>query len=206
MSAASGVDMSGLIDQIMQAYQSGAGAGVLDVLEQQGQVPAEQLALMREQMEKFASMSPEQIAEQLKKAMSEMGGADAAAEMMSGMDGMSASRGVLLAIQDPKGSYLLGWGAGQTGEKWIFTNAPAADGSRPRASAWDGIGPLGFVYTSMASGPAPTLMPDDLGGDGSGSPGSDGGGDAPSDSAPTAPTRKNTPAGPVTIPSGRSLK
>jgi len=202
--------MSTMIDQLKKALDAGAGVGALDVLEAQGVIPADQMAVMREQMEKFSSMSAEEVGEEMKKALATMGdGGDAsgASGASGGMDagavaGMVPTRGVLLAIQDPRGAILLGWGALQSGEQWVFTNAPAADGDKPRAAAWDGIGPMGFMYSPMATGPAVQDGPTETGaapGD-AGSGGTDGGGTPSAD--PSGPTRKNTPSGPVTVPGG----
>jgi hypothetical protein len=190
--------MSQMVDQLKEAISAGAGTGALDVLEASGQIPAEQLAVMREQMEKMQGKSAEEIGEEIKAAFAALsgGGAEGGA---GDLGGAVPTRGMLLAIQDPRGAYLLGWGASQVGDTWRFTNAPAANGDRTRASAWDGIGPLGFLYTSITAGPTPNLNLEGLGdGADTDTPGADGG--APSESDPSGPTRKNTPSGPVTIP------
>jgi hypothetical protein len=111
---------------------------------------------------------------------------------------------VLLAIQDPAGSYLLAWSAEKSFDKWVFTNAPATNSVKARASAWDGIGAGGFGEM-LAAGPETPADKREPGGGGSSSEpssgGSSGGGSSPSAPAP-GPTRKNTPSGPITIPGG----
>lgn len=111
-----------------------------------------------------------------------------------------ASTAVILAIQDPAGSYLLGWTADQAFDKWVFTNAPTSRDVRARASAWDGIGEAGFG--EMVAAMPPPLMDDPSGSSSPGNSPSSGGssGSSPSDSQ--SPNRKNTPAGPITIPGG----
>lgn len=58
---------------------------------------------------------------------------------------------LLLAVQDPRGSYLLGWAGSKAGEGWLFTNAATTPLTRGRAADWDGVGVLGF---SLGIGPA----------------------------------------------------
>lgn len=50
-------------------------------------------------------------------------------------DGESAS--VTLAVQDPRGAYLLGWKAVGNGEDWTFGGAQSPDTRAPRASDLD---------------------------------------------------------------------
>ncbi len=70
---------------------------------------------------------------------------------------------LLIAVQDPSGSYLLGWAGIKTGETWAFNNASTLSLTRARASDWDGIGMLGFsLGTGQASadqGAAPAVTP-----------------------------------------------
>jgi len=190
------ISPSQLAEQVKEAMAAGVGPGIVDMLEKQGTMTAEQISMMRTQMEKFASMTPEQIAEEMKTALSAMSNADGGIPALEASGGIP-TRGVLIAIQDPRGAYLLGWGALQAGEQWRFTNAPAAAGDRSRASAWDGVGPLGFVYTSVASGSFMDTLPEGVEG-----LDTDAGSDASPSDEPGGPTRKNTPAGPVTIPGG----
>lgn len=110
--------------------------------------------------------------------------------------------GILLAVQDPKGAYLMGWQAEKVGGQWVFDNAPSTGDERPRASAFDGIGEAGFGTGQLAandSGDASDSAPDHAA-----QPDAPA---APNSSTPAKPTepgprRKNTPAGPVTIPGG----
>jgi hypothetical protein len=104
---------------------------------------------------------------------------------------------VTLAIQDPQGAYILNWAAAKSGEKLVFTGAPAADGVKPRASDWDKPGVA--LDAPLATG---GLSPTDT--------------DATEDSSRAQDSEKpaseeeakeddgsitrNTPAGPVKIP------
>lgn len=93
--------------------------------------------------------------------------------------------GVLTAIQDPDGAYLLGWGALKTGDRWLFTAAPATDDVRARAAAFDGMGPeaFGLGGDSKAAGTEKTPR---TGGSGPGD-----GPDKPNAAAPAEPTGKD---------------
>lgn len=117
-----------------------------------------------------------------------------------------SSTGVLVAVQDSKGAYLLGWGAVNAGNEWVFVNAPATAEIRPRASLFDGIGSAGFEQMKLAASagelePAPTGPGDASSGGGGGGGSSGGGGGSPPPSAPPSPT-KPTPAGPIRRPGG----
>ncbi|GMV24785.1 MAG: hypothetical protein AMXMBFR58_08160 [Phycisphaerae bacterium] len=104
---------------------------------------------------------------------------------------------VSMAIQDPRGAYVLNWAATKTGEKLAFAGRPGPDEIKPRASDWERPG------VSLEPGAAI----------GSTTPGSgDAGeeeGDTPTEEAPAPAeeetpgsdeTIKRTPAGPVKIP------
>ncbi len=109
--------------------------------------------------------------------------------------------GVLLAIQDPKGAYILGWAAERVGDTWVFTNAPAAGDIRPRASLWDNVGPEGFQAVRIAAAPSSFSMPDDThrsgGSSGSGDQGGGGGGGgAPGGREPGGSPPAGTPPAP----------
>lgn len=113
--------------------------------------------------------------------------------------------GVLLAIQDPQGAYLLGWAAERQGEDWKFGNAPSMPEIRARASSFDGIGSEGFQEVQLVS--APIVAPPADGGESTGGGGSSGGGGgggggggSPSSPPASSPGKKSTPAGPVNIP------
>jgi hypothetical protein len=108
--------------------------------------------------------------------------------------------GILMAIQDPKGAYLLGWTAEKIGDNWMFTNAPATNEVRPRAAMWDGVGTEGFQVVRVAA--APSAVPDELtpggssgGGtnDGGMDGGGGGGGGGPDSSPPSSPGPGGTP-------------
>lgn len=66
---------------------------------------------------------------------------------------------LLLAVQDPQGSYLLGWGGQNAGTgQWLFNNVSTIALARKRAQDWDGIGMLGFsVGASEAAGTLPDV-------------------------------------------------
>jgi hypothetical protein len=142
---------------------------------------------------------PETLTKQLETAKSQAAAPAAAAaappaEVATGL-------GVLLAIQDPAGAYLLGWQADQSGEAWLFTNTPTNPDVRPRASAWDGIGEAGFGAPAVHAA-------EDTAGANAGSAGKSVADQtdapAPSEPAPSepGPRKKNTPSGPITIPGG----
>lgn len=64
--------------------------------------------------------------------------------------GHANATGVVLAVQEPDGAYLLSWAAEHAGDTWVFANAPAPADVRPRASAWDGVGPEAFQGMKLA--------------------------------------------------------
>jgi len=108
---------------------------------------------------------------------------------------------ILLAVQDAGGAYLLGWGGNRGGSDWTFNNASTLSLVRSRAADWDNIGMLGF---SIGDGEARTSTALDMGksgaaGDADASKPEE---DKKSDPAPGGPTRRQTPAGPITVPGG----
>jgi hypothetical protein len=117
----------------------------------------------------------------------------------------STGTGVLIALQDIHGAYVLGWAAEKVGDAWVFSNAPSTPDIRPRASLWDNVGPEAFQAMQLASLPnAPKSGDDDAnrgGGSGGGGGGGGGGGEgappsAPSPSSPSpAPSMPNSPFG-----------
>ncbi len=115
--------------------------------------------------------------------------------------GMHFSRVVVIAVQDDKGAFLLGWGIGDQSEAVHFGNAPTAGVTKRRASDFDSIGLAAFGASKAASADAPApegegetpKKPDEPGGM-TNQPGND--------PAPRDPNRKNTPGGPITIPGG----
>ena len=58
---------------------------------------------------------------------------------------------LVLAIQDPGVSYVLGWTAVKVNEAWVFSATPTTANTRPRASDWDG---LDFSVFAAAGGSA----------------------------------------------------
>lgn len=119
---------------------------------------------------------------------------------------------VLMAIQDPTGSYLLGWGGVRDGDGWLFNNAATTPIEKSRASDWDGIGMFGFsIGDGEYQPPMPRGVTEKDGKDG-GSPPAPGASapgapapaapspGAPAPGKPEEPTRRNTPSGPINIP------
>ncbi len=111
--------------------------------------------------------------------------------------------GILLAVQDPGGAYLMGWQADKIDGHWVFSSAPSNGDERPRASAFDGIGEAGFSMGQLAANDSAddaTAAPSDHKpqADEPSSP------NAPAPAQPSAPgpRKKSTPAGPITIPGG----
>jgi hypothetical protein len=120
----------------------------------------------------------------------------------AGASASTTGTGILLAIQDSKGAYVLGWAAEKAGDTWVFTNAPATGEIRPRASLWDNVGAEGFQAVRIAAAPTAGSTLD-------GSPGNRGGGDVPSipsgggegpSSSPPSGPAPGTPAPPPRAP------
>lgn len=193
---------------------------VAGIEEQLKSLPEEAREMVRQQL---ATLTPDQLDATFETMSSHLKAAgisdddltkmkDAMQDNMEAMQAAKASHGsalgVLVAVQDPQGAYLLGWAAEQAGEQWVFSNAPAMPEVRPRASLFDGIGPEGFREVQLAAMPVTPVAPPkdsdsdvhDSGGGGSSPPSTP---SSPSAPATPAPTRKNTPAGPVTIPGKR---
>lgn len=100
---------------------------------------------------------------------------------------------VVMAIQDPKGAFLLGWGV-PDGGSGKFAAAATAAVTKPRASDFDSVG-----LNAFSTGAAATEQP------GVADPAKkhDEAEPAPTpgeEPAPGGPKRKSTPGGPVTIP------
>jgi hypothetical protein len=198
-------DMSAMITQMLSALPEDQKKQIQAALGQLGSDPAAMQTQLDAAMAKMKEMGvPEQVAQQLEQAKSQMAAAaTAAASAASAPPADSVTgTGILLAIQDPMGAYLLGWQADQSGGGWLFTNAPANSAVRPRASAWDGIGQAGFGEGGVAAADDKPTSSEPSGNSPSGSEPS-----APADqpsapSEPSGPRKKNTPAGPVTIPGG----
>ncbi|MBL8759226.1 MAG: hypothetical protein JNK35_12435 [Phycisphaerae bacterium] len=60
----------------------------------------------------------------------------------------SSTMVMLTAVQEPAGSYLVGWQASKDGEKWVFDPASTTDAVKARASDWDAVGVNGFALVS----------------------------------------------------------
>lgn len=111
----------------------------------------------------------------------------------SGYERPTAS--VATAIQEPGGAYVLVWQAAPAGSNYVFSPRLASSGVKTRASEWDNApveGSIGFD---------PEELKDMLSGGGLGRDDR-----APDEEKPTTQPpntiRKNTPGGPVNIPTG----
>jgi hypothetical protein len=109
--------------------------------------------------------------------------------------------GILLAIQEPNASYLLGWAGQDAGGDWLFTNVPSTGEIRSRASEWDGIGDAGFRYNlALAAGAPPSgpgvSLEDEMEAVGTPSNGED------EEEEEDNPRRRETPGGPIDVPGG----
>lgn len=98
-----------------------------------------------------------------------------------------------MAVQGRDGAYLLAWSGRRNGEGWLFSAAPCQSDVHNRASEFDGVSiemgsfnPAGFMPPSeptASKGSTPNRP------------------SAPPPEPERNPNRKNTPAGPITIPS-----
>lgn len=218
-----GVDFGGVGAAHIPAAEMGASL-MAKVMEALAGVPAESLAaISRAATEALAGADPAALAADPSK-LTEIQGKLAAAAAAAGVSeevinkltaigadlapppadtssGSGTVIGVLLAVQDIHGAYLLGWGAERVGDGWAFTNAPSMPDIRPRASLWDGIGAEGFQALSLASAPIalPSTEPSG-GGSGSGGGGGHDGGGAP----PSSPGGERPPPGSPPSPPGRA--
>lgn len=205
--AGMGQAMSQMMEVIKQGLAAGGGEGIFEEIAKQmgDQIPPEQIEEARKKYMEMANLKPEEFIAKLQEEMAKVTAdmPDMPAIDPSTFAGAAASHGVLLAVQDSRGAYLLGWGASNTGEKWVFSNAPSAQGERPRAAAWDGIGAMGFQYATFSAGSVfEDLFLDAAAAPGAGgSPGSDTPG-SPSSEPASEPGRKNTPSGPINVPGG----
>jgi hypothetical protein len=226
-SAAVGTDTHGGIKEALQGLQSQAMAATKDIfkgltpeqtkalgeamaqLQRDAMAHADQIAsnpgALDEYMATFsqaatsAGLSEEQI-DKLKGAFQavtgKLAGAAAGGESSGGSSG--GGLGMLLAVQDPQGAYLLGWTVQKVGDTWLFGNAPSTPDVRARASAWDGTGAEGFQAMKLASAPPPPVPVDDASGGtgtGTGGGGGDSGGGGGGGSPPSTP-----PSGPEGAP------
>lgn len=133
------------------------------------------------------------LAEATKKMMEGMQGEleSMASEMANFGEAFGFNTGptVTYAIQEPGGAYLLRFGLIDAGGEFIFKPLATEKATQARASDFDGVsGEVSFALSSLNSDsvlPAvqtPEVAPGEVPGD------------------PSGPTRKNTPGGPVTIP------
>jgi hypothetical protein len=98
-----------------------------------------------------------------------------------------------MAIQAPGGAYLLAWNASKAGDTWTFAAAPSQQDSKPRASDFDGVS----ISTSVLPAETTSITRPTSGAPGEKAP------EAPAPATdPSGPRRKQTPAGPITIPGG----
>ncbi|MGH7133219.1 MAG: hypothetical protein ACREJO_14905 [Phycisphaerales bacterium] len=120
---------------------------------------------------------------------------------MTNLAGPKAEMVMLMAVQTPAGSDLLGWTASKADDKWVFNNASTTAQVQPKASDWDSVGMLGFsLGTGKSKEKEKAVEPAKTGEGGQG--GNPGKPSAPGNPVnPGGPT-KRTPAGPVTIPGG----
>ncbi len=88
---------------------------------------------------------------------------------------------LLFAVQEPAGSYLVGWQASKDGENWLFDPASTSDELKARATDWDAVGMNGFalVATVDTAGKAEAINPNAK----------------PDEKKPAAPPAAPTPAG-----------
>lgn len=104
----------------------------------------------------------------------------------------ASSAQVALAIQIPGSAHLLAWQGSRAGDAWVFKNIWVQDDRKTRASEFDGVS-----IQSVALG-------DDAPAEGGkAASGGEAGKAPPGKAAPVQPpgtTRKNTPAGPVNVP------
>lgn len=112
-------------------------------------------------------------------------------------DSPASTSQVGFAVQAPGGAYLLAWGAKKEGSAWVFSASPCQNETRTRASDFDGV----FLVTSNTAS-----AQDDLDQLTKSLPGGAPGAKAPTGAAPKPQDpnsiRKNTPAGPINIPTG----
>jgi hypothetical protein len=165
------------------------------------QAVRDQLPGVLEQIKAGGAVTPEQMAE-VEKALQPL--------MQSG-ESTGSSIGVLLAVQEPGGAYLLGFAAEQVDGGWVFASAPSSPEVRARASAFDGIGNEGFrevtLQSAIAEAPRTAPAADSGSGGGGGGGGgrpNPGGEGAPGPSSPEPPTAPapSGPGGPGRAPGG----
>ena len=132
------------------------------------------------------------VSEEMQQKLAELG-KPAEGAPVEAASASSVGTGVLIAIQDIHGSYVLGWDAQKIGDTWAFNNAPSTADIRARASMWDGVGTEAFQAMQLASLPTAPRSGEDgapgtNGGSGGGGGGGEGGSPAPSAPAPSNPS------------------
>jgi hypothetical protein len=98
---------------------------------------------------------------------------------------------VATAIQDRGGAYVLNWNATPRDTGYVFAPALSPGEVKPRASDWDSA-----VITASLD------LPEDRPGAGNAPGAKDKPADQPTDEPADDPNRKNTPGGPITVPTG----
>jgi len=71
-------------------------------------------------------------------------------------DPNAAFASVYVAVQEPDGAYVLGWGAIKVGDNWTFAGATATSLTKRRVQEWDGVGMLALM-SDNAPEEAPTI-------------------------------------------------
>ena len=188
------------------------------VMELMGGLPPEQLAAIgKAAQEAMAGMDPGALAKdpskiaefqgKITEAMKAAGVSEEMQQKLAALNapaegapaeattGSTSGTGVLIAIQDIHGSYVLGWAAEKVGETWAFNNAPSTADIRPRASMWDGVGPEAFQAMRLASLPSAPRSGENAPSGGGGAGGA--GGESGAPGAPGAPGSPGSPGSPA---------
>ncbi len=147
------------------------------------------------------------VSEEMQQKLAELSKPPESAAPAEATTGSTSGTGVLIAIQDIHGSYVLGWAAEKIGDTWAFNNAPSTADIRPRASMWDGVGPEAFQAMQLASLPSAPKSDDPAGGGGGGGGGSGGGGGGGGEGgSPGSPSSPSSPSPVPAIPNGPNGK
>lgn len=105
---------------------------------------------------------------------------------------------LVLAIQDPGSSYVLGWNIAKVNDAWVFSAMPTTGNTRARASEWDGSDISAFAAGGGgASAPSAAPAADESTGVPA-APDEPKKEEAPSDGGKTV----RTPNGPIKVPGG----
>lgn len=190
------------IATLTKEQQSAIGKAVTDAMAGVDPTKTDPAALSGEIMTKLQDSFriagvPDDKLDELKKIGEEIGtklAGDAAAA-----SGAGSSHGLLMAIQDRSGAYVLGWSIVKVGESWMFQHAPATPEVRARASSWDGVGPEGFQAVKVVAAPVQGEAPPAESSTGGGGGRDSGGGpSSPPPSGPSSPppSEPSSPSGP----------